>query len=656
MHKFMEFAHGFETYEKGKVFTRAELEEITPATVKEYLCYCAYGDPHPNYDHDFPSKCRATTLEQYKKSISYFMPNKGPSWIDGRGGNPTKSDVVHECIRAVRRAEVRGKGATSCVKRAMTEAEFLKVLELLREKPDFNSKYKYPAMALLQGHLIGRVDDVCHLKTSDPKSNPTFAYALSSQVRWSKNVLDERACPDQILLASMDSYTCTILNLALYLEQFLGWYPDSDFLFTEKAGDHAADNLIAQYRGRLDKDVFKTEAFELLATLGQAGGVGTHSFRKLFATKARASGAHTQHVEIRGRWKGNGRRVVNRYIDVTQVYDDAYVASLLCRGGPIAYKIKNGYGFINDEFLFESVCPNIARRYGHDRGMVRVLGTALLYACLEDSLEDLVPLPMKNRVTAAFIPKAMEAGMDDPQQSNPVAKIPLVVYRVNDQLRIDLVEGDGIQALANANADGAAPVMAQGNQEQMNVVLIQLQQMKNNLVLMQSQLEGVLSQQKQWHNGHYVTIKQKINRFGGTIVGAFSRQDRTQQGHRQQVVAEDEENQEGGIAAATLAPHLRTLIDLWHEYYTGIGGRRAAKDWTTREKGRKGWKQKYYRRNCIWQIQERLVRSGMTPNEACAKLRQTYGLGLSVTKIIDRIIEDRQRYRNHQLKCHPNLR
>ena len=419
------------------------------------------------------------------------MPNKGPQWIDGRGGNPTKSQDVNDCLRAVRRAEVRGRGVATSTKRALTEPEYLKCLELLRAKDSggFNSKYKYVTMLITQGHLIGRVDDICHFKTADQKSHPTFAYGLSSSVRWSKNVLDERACPDQIVLASQDSSTCYVLNMALYMEQFLGWYPDAYHLFTEKDDEHAPDQLIQRFRQRLDKDCFKNPDFENL-TEGQqrlTGGAGTHSIRKMFAQKARAMGAIIQQVEIRGRWKAAGNKVVHRYIDVNQEYDDAYVASLLCSGGPIAYKIKDGFGFVNDEFLFEHVCPNIAKRYGNDRNMVRVLGTALLYACMEDSLEDMVPMAIKNRVTQAFIPRATAAGRVDPAEYNPVAKVPIVIYRVQDQLKIDLVEGDGIHpAQVQAGRHGGAPAMAQGNQEQLNVVLIQLQQMKNNLVLMQS--------------------------------------------------------------------------------------------------------------------------------------------------------------------------
>jgi hypothetical protein len=56
-------------------FPRRELLQITADEVAGYLCYKAYGkrDPGPN---DNPNKCRSSSLLQYKKAISYFMPTQ----------------------------------------------------------------------------------------------------------------------------------------------------------------------------------------------------------------------------------------------------------------------------------------------------------------------------------------------------------------------------------------------------------------------------------------------------------------------------------------------------------------------------------------------------------------------------------------------------
>jgi hypothetical protein len=44
----------------------------------------------------------------------------------------------------------------------------------------------------------------------------------------------------------------------------------------------------------------------------QDGTLGTHSLRKFSATWARTNGCSPDDVDIRGRWKRNARRVVDR--------------------------------------------------------------------------------------------------------------------------------------------------------------------------------------------------------------------------------------------------------------------------------------------------------------------------------------------------------
>jgi hypothetical protein len=39
-------------------------------------------------------------------------------------------------------------------------------------------------------------------------------------------------------------------------------------------------------------------------------------------------------------------------------YTDAYVASLCCKGGAIAYELKTGIA-VSDEWVFTNVIPNI---------------------------------------------------------------------------------------------------------------------------------------------------------------------------------------------------------------------------------------------------------------------------------------------------------
>ena len=68
----------------------------------------AYGDPFPA--PTATADIRSSNVEQYKKAISYFMPNKDHQWRHGVGGNPTKSRAVNDLIVELKRQEVHGRG------------------------------------------------------------------------------------------------------------------------------------------------------------------------------------------------------------------------------------------------------------------------------------------------------------------------------------------------------------------------------------------------------------------------------------------------------------------------------------------------------------------------------------------------------------------
>jgi hypothetical protein len=82
-------------------------------------------------------------------------------------------------------------------------------------------------MLLYQYHLIARCDDVSHFKIRDlhGHTDPSFAsFALQMKVTWSKNVLEERDCRDQIFFGSFDVQYCLLLSLSIYLEL---WFSDN---------------------------------------------------------------------------------------------------------------------------------------------------------------------------------------------------------------------------------------------------------------------------------------------------------------------------------------------------------------------------------------------------------------------------------------------
>ena len=77
------------TYTKETVFTEERLLQIRLKQVLGYLTEKAYGRSSPS-DDALPQFARKSSLEFYKKAISFFMPNKLYPWnLVTHFGNPT---------------------------------------------------------------------------------------------------------------------------------------------------------------------------------------------------------------------------------------------------------------------------------------------------------------------------------------------------------------------------------------------------------------------------------------------------------------------------------------------------------------------------------------------------------------------------------------
>jgi hypothetical protein len=120
--KFMSFIHRTE-YDINHVFPDAILGELVPNDVVRFFKFKAFNiadDRDIVEAVDRASGCRVSTLDMYKKSISFYMPNSIPTWdrLNNRG-NPTKSVEVNNFLKLVAKFEVRKKGRPSCAKRAL---------------------------------------------------------------------------------------------------------------------------------------------------------------------------------------------------------------------------------------------------------------------------------------------------------------------------------------------------------------------------------------------------------------------------------------------------------------------------------------------------------------------------------------------------------
>ncbi len=171
------------------------------------------------------------------------------------------------------------------------------------------------------------------------------------------------------------------------------------------------------------------------------------------------------------------------------MYDDAAVASSLCFGGAIAYvPTSDDFLFVTDDWLMEHVVPNIARKFGQDRQLCRILGRALLYACLDDNLEDYIPGYIRDRVVGAYLPAAAAVGV----QGDPIKRESVVMWRVQDTLVCKLATAAEAPVNAAVNPEGHPPPVAQGTNEQLSGLHIQLQALQQQVATMQQLLENNL--------------------------------------------------------------------------------------------------------------------------------------------------------------------
>jgi hypothetical protein len=90
-----------------------ELFTLTPEDIYAFLATKGYGVTNPS-PTAHPTNGRSASLEFSKKAISYFMPNRLIVWNQRtREGNLTRSNIVNELIKRVKKQEIRRQGRTS---------------------------------------------------------------------------------------------------------------------------------------------------------------------------------------------------------------------------------------------------------------------------------------------------------------------------------------------------------------------------------------------------------------------------------------------------------------------------------------------------------------------------------------------------------------
>ena len=388
--QFMGYIDGC-TYNIGQTFTKNSLLQLEPIDVYSYLCYRIFGIETPSPE-DNPKYWRGSTLDYHKKAISYFMINKMHVWNEENvSGNPTRSSMVNGLVEFVAKKQAQQLGKQSNVVRDLTITEFAQIITILRGMSNPIRKYSMSAYLIFQYNMIGRIDDVAHVYMENIKSSPVYPYALMVSVGWSKNVLEERDAPDQILVGANNPTYCVLLALAIHLETWVGGVSGhTEFLFALMSDPESTKTRVGDV---LRKEVFRSKSF----VPDYDGNLGSHSIRKLASTYA-SNSCNPHEVSRRGRWKA-GKKMVDIYISTTLPYPDAKVAGALAVGGPVKYTLTEGCG-ISDDWIAKHVVPNIIRVF--NRKVSMVLGYALLWGCFEPKIKAHLPSFLVDRVDSEY--------------------------------------------------------------------------------------------------------------------------------------------------------------------------------------------------------------------------------------------------------------
>ncbi len=317
---------------------------------------------------------------------------------------------------------------------------------------------------------------------------------------------------------------------------------------------------------------------------------------------------------------------------------DAKVAAALCKGGVVAYLVDPDSG-ITDDWILQYVVPNMVQ-HGIETQVCKVLGRAMLWRLFDRSGDDCFPEHRRNQIMQAYRDLGFRNTLED--GCNPVKKRPLVVSGHDAEVMMDLleddIEGEGVSA-----ADTVRRSIAVRNQE---VRLLSSQVIHLRRELSDARAEG---------DRQLGILKRQLARLNNNVSRLANRPAKRLRVTSPAAVPQDIRNEVVSpppaplpMLAAKLSDCPRSLHDLWLEYELGFSGKKAAKDFTEKERGAD--KYRYYRRNVFWVKVCEMVRAGFTAERACDRIYSVYGSRLSVTKIINAMIRDKKN------GGHPELR
>ena len=114
---------------------------------------------------------------------------------DQRRGNPTRSKRITTLIKAIKKAEVQGKGKASEARSPFTDPEYRRIMHIIEGVGDIGKRLFCSAVLRYQLAMGARVDDTAKLSKTNIKCNSEPALeqlSLTTKLCWSKNIQEEK--------------------------------------------------------------------------------------------------------------------------------------------------------------------------------------------------------------------------------------------------------------------------------------------------------------------------------------------------------------------------------------------------------------------------------------------------------------------------------
>lgn len=638
----MSYIHDGQHFGESHVFTQQELLAVTPQKLLRYLKIKIYGNGNANPDVDPPLHHRSSSVAYMKKAISYFMVNKTTPWNEvAMSGNPTRSTELQQLIRSMKRMETAHLGVPSSARRALTPTEYENLIEMVANMSNEEHAAFAAAYISFQLNMVARLDDTAKWRQPDLMEFEEYPeFGILCKLCWSKNCFEERDAPTQLLIGAMDPRYCALSLIGVWLEYHFMVNPEeNDFFFG--VGGANDPNSIKRTMASILQRIMQDDDF-----VGD-GNIGSHSLRKLAVTIARRMGCSRDEVDDRGRWKGQNRQQ-DTYNETTIPYVDAKVAAALCKGGPIAYLVKEASGITN-QWVLDYVVPHLVGRIPNQAAVV--LGRALLWRVFDTDSALPVPPQISNRVRAAY------QGLGDRNTlavgDNPVRKAPLGVVGIDAQLIVEEILGGGDAGGGGAGGGGGGDRRVAHGMQREEVRLLNSQVMHLRRELADAHAENLRRD---------MIVRSTLTRLNRNVARLAATPGRRRVGTAMAAVAEGGGAGRGGdpgemdpslpVATgqssrrlvANLSRRPKTLHDLWKEWEYGMAGNKAAKNFTQAERGKV--KSQYNIRLQFWAKCEDMVRRGMEPDVACDRIYAAYGQRTSVTIILRNMRRDKKKDSN----------